>query len=192
MHGHAVGHRQDGQIGRRVTQWTDYRFGRCCALLLVASAFACTLAKGASYASDPGRPVVTLRAEWMQQQQPTRAGKQHNHHRAAGDDPGPLLSRSSLLWHSAKRALVKLAVLFLISGHNETCGALFQIKRRRSALHGHHRPATASNSLRSAFQPSRRRAWLRPQVARIVGRASQPQWHEMLNRRLQALCAGTP
>jgi hypothetical protein len=50
------------------------------------------------YASDPGRrPAAALRAGWVrfvQQQQPAPAGKQHNHRRAAGNDPGPLLSGS--------------------------------------------------------------------------------------------------
>jgi hypothetical protein len=58
------------------------------------------------YASDPGRrPAAAIRAGWVrfvQQQQPAPAGKQHNHHRAAGNDARPLLSGSlplSRRWH---------------------------------------------------------------------------------------------
>jgi hypothetical protein len=58
------------------------------------------------YASDPGRrPLAAIRAGWVrfvQQQQPAPAGKQHNHHRAAGNDARPLLSGSlplSRRWH---------------------------------------------------------------------------------------------
>jgi hypothetical protein len=50
------------------------------------------------YASDPGRrrPAAAIRAGWVrfvQQQQPAPAGKQHNHHRAAGNDARPLLTK---------------------------------------------------------------------------------------------------
>jgi hypothetical protein len=57
-----------------------------------------TLSKDAPYAPDPGRrPAAAICAGWVrfvQQQQPVPAGKQHNHHRAAGNDARPLLSGS--------------------------------------------------------------------------------------------------